>query len=128
MNHKTEPHDVALIDETAIAALLDELDGSRSTIIRFVTDFVHDLPERCREIRQACEEHDCERVAELALSIRSSAQMIGAHRLARDAAMLQATANADDCDCEPFVSAVESTAAGTMPYLISAVYRVEDEG
>jgi HPt (histidine-containing phosphotransfer) domain-containing protein len=124
VSHYTAHPDVILVDETALAALLDELYGSQGVIIRFVADFVHDLPERCKQIRQACERHDCERVAELALSIRTSAHMIGAHRLARDAAMLQATANADDCACEPYVRALEATAAETMPHLISIGYRV----
>ena len=126
MSIHTEHDDVILVDETALTALIDEVYGTAAMIIRFATDFVHDLPQRCAQIRTASRDHDCTQVAELALSIRATAQMLGADRLARDAAMLQATANADDCDCAPYVRALEETAAATMPQLVAAAYRAAD--
>jgi hypothetical protein len=114
-----------LIDESVLTRLIDELYGHRDAVIRFAVSFAADLPSRCRRMRTAFDSDDREVLFEVGLSIRTSAQMAGARRLAKDArALHEAARTASRFECAREVAAVEATAAVTIPALERAADRL----
>jgi hypothetical protein len=119
--------DHELIDETVLAALVDELYGRRDVAVRFASDFVSDLPARCRRMIAACLEDDREELYRVALSIRTSAQMVGARRLAADAAALCAIAmSAPPHVADGQAALVAATSRATIVALAPVIARLRD--
>ena len=114
-----------LIDESVLTTLIDELHGRRDAVMRFAVSFAADLPSRCKRMRTAFDSDEREALFEVALSIRSSAQMVGARRLAKEArALHDAARTASRSECAREVTAVEATAAATIPELERVVDRL----
>lgn len=94
-----DPHrEPEILDESALAELAVDLPGRRDVAARFAADVAADLPRRCARMFAACHADDRNDLCAVALSIRSSAQMVGAWALAEAARRLHDLAHGETLD------------------------------
>jgi HPt (histidine-containing phosphotransfer) domain-containing protein len=111
-----------LVDGTVLTALADDLHGRDDLAVRFAAEFIADLPARCARMLAACDADDRDTLFRAALSIRASAHMVGAGRLAADAQALRELALAAPIEaCSAQAAVVERSANDTVVALIRVI-------
>jgi HPt (histidine-containing phosphotransfer) domain-containing protein len=85
----------AVLDISSLRSLADELE-CEATALRFVSDFLHQLPARVVRIKDALETNDREYARDAVLSLACSASMIGAQQLERYTRIISSQVQAGD--------------------------------
>jgi hypothetical protein len=120
-------HEQDLVDGAVLTALADDLHGRDDLAVRFAAEFIADLPSRCTRMLAACEAQDREALFRVALSIRASAHMVGAGRLAADAQALRALALTAPIEaCAAQAALVERSANDSVVALIRVIAGFRD--
>jgi HPt (histidine-containing phosphotransfer) domain-containing protein len=71
-----------VVDQSVLDKLQEELDDDVAYTQIFVNNFVKDLPHKIERVRLALTTGDLEDAVTAVLSLKTSSQMVGAHRLA----------------------------------------------
>jgi len=92
-----EPEEEPIIDRSALINLKKlQQPGSPDVLVQFVDLFIHDLPSKLLEIQEAVDRHDPRKLSKAAHSLKGSSASLGAKRIVKISAQLEARGKAAD--------------------------------
>ena len=103
-------HELPLLDSSVLARLRDETDDDDGIWRLFVRNFIDQMPPRIEKLRSTLTSGDAKSAMTAVLSLRTSAQMVGAELLAGlvlelDRAVRKAAAGPDPAGVLPHLAA-----------------------
>jgi HPt (histidine-containing phosphotransfer) domain-containing protein len=114
-----------VLDDDALAALLDSLEGNEGALDAFVVGFIAHWPERLRRAEEAIALRESAAIINSALSIKVAAQMVGAVRLSDLGIELERLVRGHRLDGVPaVVGRLRTTGSETVAALRSARSRL----